>query len=90
MSKCGREPGCDFATGGGFFEHDGTRYLFEQACELGDVVVYSGATVHGVVDIDLAKPFRQDSLDGRLCGFVTLYRVFDRKGQLDDYLKRLD
>ena len=51
-----------------------------------DVSMGHGAIVHGVSDIDLQEPFRQDSLAGRLCGFVTLYRHFDRKGQLADYI----
>ena len=87
MSKKGSGTDCDFATGGGFFENDNTRYYFEEECELGDLVIYSGATIHGVADIDIKKPFRQDSLDGRLCAFVTLYKEFTRKGELEDYVK---
>ena len=72
--------------GGGFFEHRGERFYFERECELGDVVIYSGETIHGVGDVDVHKPFRHDTVDGRLCAFVTLYRHFTRKGQLDDYI----
>jgi len=86
MSKKGTGDGCDFETGGGFFETDGTRYYYEEGCEIGDIVIYSGATVHGVADIDLHRTFDSRSSRGRLAGFVTLYRVFDHKGQLRNYV----
>lgn len=87
MAKKGKGEDYDFETGGGFFEHEKKRYYFEEACEYGDIAVYSGNTIHGVSDIDIHKPFRQDNLDGRLCGFVTLYKDFTRKGELADYVK---
>lgn len=86
MSTSGDSDDDDFAGGGGFFEYQGKRYLFERACQLGDVVVYSGATIHGVEDVDLHKPFRQDTLDGRICGFVTIYRQFSERDELQNYL----
>ena len=86
MSEKGSGEHCDFETGGGFFESDGTRYYYEEGCQIGDIVIYSGATVHGVADIDLHRTFDNRSSGGRLAGFVTLYRVFDRKGQLKDYV----
>ena len=50
------------------------RLYYEQFCELGDVLIYDTRVLHGVTEIDLRRPFRQDSLAGRLAGFVTLYR----------------
>jgi len=86
MSKKGSGDDCDFETGGGFFEVDGTRYYYEEECEIGDVVIYSGATVHGVADIDLHKTFDSRRPDGRYAGFVTLYKEFTRKKELEDYV----
>ena len=86
MSKKGEGDDCDFRTGGGFFEVMGKRYYYEGDAELGDIVIYSGATVHGVADIDLHKTFDPRVCEGRLAAFVTLYRKFDRKGQLEDYV----
>ena len=86
MSKKGDADDCDFSTGGGFFEVRGERYYYEGDAELGDIVIYSGATVHGVADIDLHKTFDPRKCEGRLAAFVTLYRKFERKGQLEDYV----
>ncbi len=86
MSKKGEGEDCDFRTGGGFFEVKGERYYYEGDAELGDIVIYSGATVHGVADIDLHKTFDPRTCEGRLAAFVTLYRKFERKGQLEDYV----
>ena len=86
MSKKGNGADCDFETGGGFFEVDGARYYYEEGCDIGDIVIYSGATVHGVADIDLHKTFDNRTCRGRLAGFVTLYREFKQKGQLRDYV----
>ena len=87
MSKKGNGNDCDFETGGGFFEVDGERFYYESECELGDIIIYSGLTVHGVEDIDLAKPFDSTSAEGRFAGFVTLYKEFKRRNEVQDYLK---
>ncbi len=86
MSKKGTAEDCDFQTGGGFFEVSGQRYYYEEGCEMGDIVIYSGATVHGVADIDLHKIFDNRRPDGRMAAFVTLYKHFERKGQLEQYV----
>ena len=86
MSKKGKGDDCDFETGGGFFEVDGNRYYYEEGCEIGDIVIYSGATIHGVADIDLHRTFDNRNNRGRFAGFVTLYREFEKKGQLSDYV----
>lgn len=86
MSTCGTRDDDDFCTGGGFFEYEGERFFYERECSIGDIVIYSGATVHGVVDIDIHKTFDSTSSEGRMAGFVTLYRHFERKNQLADYI----
>ncbi|MCG8587935.1 MAG: hypothetical protein MJE66_01450 [Proteobacteria bacterium] len=70
--------GVDFEEGGGFVERDGERYYYESACDYGDIVIYDGRTVHGVGDIDPHLAFQQDSIAGRLVGFVTLYKDMQR------------
>ena len=70
MSKKGR----DFQTGGGFVELGGERVIYEDYCEPGDIVIYDATTMHGVADIDVQEPFRQDSLAGRYSGLVTLFK----------------
>lgn len=60
MSKRGR----DYDTGGFYIERDsGQRVFPEDACEVGDVVIFNGAEAHGVETIDAARPY--DSLDDR-------------------------
>lgn len=88
MSKKGKGPGCDFETGGGFFDLRGERCYYEHFCDPGDIVIYSGLTVHGVADIDLHKTFDSHSPEGRFGGFVTIYRRFERKNQLEDFINR--
>jgi len=66
--------GVDFEEGGGFVELEGERYFFETECDYGDIILYDGRTVHGVADIDPHRPFRQDSIEGRLAAFATLYK----------------
>lgn len=66
--------GVDFETGGGFVELDGKRFIFEEACNLGDIIIYDSQTVHGVEDIDPHKLLDLDSFSGRIAGFVSLYR----------------
>jgi hypothetical protein len=88
MSKRGKNDDCDFETGGGFFEVNNIRYYYEDEAKLGDIVIYSGATIHGVEDIDLHKCFDSRQCDGRFAGFVTLYREFTRKKQLNDFVSK--
>ena len=79
MSKRGKSEDCDFQTGGGFFEKDGSRHHYEEATELGDIVIYDTRVLHGVTEVDNHKLFRPNSLAGRLAGFVTMYRDFSAK-----------
>lgn len=67
--------GTDFADGGGFVvDKQGARVYYEDFCELGDIVLYSDDTIHGVEDVDPHLVFNQKSFDGRLSGLVTLYK----------------
>ncbi len=87
MSKKGTTPDCDYSRGGGFFGVGNRRFFYETECELGDIIIYSGRTVHGVADIDLQEPFNSTSPKGRYAGFVTLYKHFERKAELGDYVE---
>ncbi len=69
------QKGEDFQTGGGFLEARGERISYEDHCQAGDIIVYNQRVSHGVDDIDVEVPFRQDSLDGRMSGLVTLYKT---------------
>ena len=73
------KPGEDFESGGAFAEAGGERIFYEQFCELGDIAVYDGRTVHGVADVDPNKLLRLDQLNGRMAGFVTLYKDLRQK-----------
>lgn len=67
--------GIDFVAGGGFVvDKSGLRVYYEDFCELGDIVLYSENTRHGVEDVDPHLTFNQASFDGRLSGLVTLFR----------------
>lgn len=66
--------GEDFEKGGGFFELNGQRIFFEEHCQLGDIAIYDGRTVHGVEEVDSHKPLDLSSFNGRMAGFVSLYR----------------
>jgi len=66
--------GVDFERGGGFFEENGERYYFEEYCELGDIAIYDGNTLHGVDPVDPHKRLDLNSINGRMAGFVSFYK----------------
>lgn len=68
------EKGKDFEMGGSFIEENGERLYFEEHCQLGDIVIYNGATLHGVADVDPHKVLNLSSINGRIAGFVSLYK----------------
>ena len=71
MSKKGE----DFESGGAFIDDQGGERLnIDDNVELGDIVVYDGQTFHGVEDIDPHKKLTLNSINGRLAGFVSLYK----------------
>ena len=73
LSKKGK----DFQSGGGFVQNESTMYIIDDLCDVGDIVVYDASTLHGVLDIDPDVDFQPCDINGRLAGFVTLYRKWD-------------
>lgn len=71
------QKGEHFDEGGGFVDFGKERILYEDFSKKGDVVIYDTTTVHGVEDIDVRKPYRQNSLDGRMSALVTLYKALE-------------
>ncbi|MEM9017975.1 MAG: hypothetical protein AAGC68_13255, partial [Verrucomicrobiota bacterium] len=70
LSKKGK----DFERGGGYLMHGDERLVLDDYCEMGDVVIYNGSSLHGVADIDPHRPLDLDEVGGRLAAFVSLYR----------------
>jgi len=66
--------GEDFRDGGGFVDVGEDRLMFEERCGAGDVILYSGATLHGVADIDPHVAASLDRVDGRLVALASLYK----------------
>ena len=73
LSKKGK----DFERGGGFVISGGRKIYVEDNCELGDIVIYDGSTIHGCEDIDPHLPLDTTKLEGRFVGFATLYKVWE-------------
>jgi hypothetical protein len=70
MSKKGE----DFKSGGAFIEYQGQGVDYEEACDVGDVIVYNEQLTHGVADIDPLEPLDMVTFSGRVAAFVTLFR----------------
>ena len=75
--------GEDFQDGGGFVDYGEDRLYFEERCGAGDIVLYDGATLHGVADIDPHVKPSLDRLDGRLVAMASLYK--DMSGEEKPY-----
>jgi hypothetical protein len=74
MSKKGE----DFDSGGAFIDgSNGERLNIDDSVEPGDIVVYDGQTFHGVEDIDPHRKLSLNTINGRLAGFVSLYKKMD-------------
>jgi hypothetical protein len=56
--------GEDYQSGGGFIDVEGEHIAYEKYCSGGDIIIYDQNAVHGVDDVDVDVPFRQDSLAG--------------------------
>lgn len=63
-----------FHQGGAFVDIGERRVCLDDCALMGDIVVYDGRTVHGVEDIDPKIPLDLDTINGRLAGFVTLFK----------------
>jgi hypothetical protein len=68
------QKGIDYEKGGGYIQRNNSFFLFEDFCNLGDIVIYNSSTIHGVHDIDPHKALDLDSFSGRVAAFVTLYK----------------
>ncbi|MDG0965432.1 MAG: hypothetical protein P8O23_10220 [Opitutales bacterium] len=74
MSKKGQ----DFEQGGAFVDkNEDERLYLEDLLSPGDIAIYNGETVHGVEDIDPHRKLTLDTINGRLAGFVSLYKKMD-------------
>jgi hypothetical protein len=80
--------GVDFKTGGAYIETDeGSRYFYEDECDIGDVVIYDGRVRHGVEEVDHMEPLDLGSSNGRYVAMVTLFKYFGQ--QVDSEYKKL-
>ena len=68
------QKGEHYQEGGAFVDIDGERIFLDDQSRPGDILIYDGRTLHGVEDIDPRKPLDLTTLNGRLAGFVTLYK----------------
>ena len=69
------EKGIDYYKGGAFVDTLKFRYMVEDNCELGDVLVYDGRTLHGVEEIDPNVVFNSNIFNGRLVAMASLYKI---------------
>jgi len=70
--------GLDFEQGGAFVDkNEDERLYLEDLLSPGDIAIYNGETVHGVEDIDPHRKLALDTINGRLAGFVSLYKKMD-------------
>ena len=73
------QKGKDYLSGGGFIIKDNKFIDIEEETCLGDIILYDGDTVHGVDTIDPHKSLDLNTPNGRLVGFVTLYKDLSAK-----------
>ena len=69
------EKGDAFETGGAFVDQHESRYVIEDLCSTGDVLVYDGRSFHGVEDIDDQAVLDMSSINGRIVAMASLYSV---------------
>jgi hypothetical protein len=63
-----------FHQGGAFVDIGDHRVCLDDNALMGDIIIYDGRTVHGVEDIDPTEMLDLDTINGRLSGFVTLFK----------------
>ncbi len=63
-----------FQQGGAFVDIGERRVVIDDCAEMGDIIVYDGRTVHGVEDIDPRAMLDMGTINGRIAGFVTLFK----------------
>lgn len=69
------EKGDAYHTGGAFVDQDENRYVIEDLCCAGDVLIYDGRSFHGVEDIDENAVLDMSSINGRIVAMASLYSV---------------
>lgn len=69
------EKGKDFESGGAFVDTNDKRFLIEDLCQVGDVLVYDGRSFHGVEDIDRDKKLDTHTINGRVIAMASLYKA---------------
>ena len=67
--------GDDFKTGGAFVDREDQRFLIEDICQVGDVLIYDGRSFHGVEDIDENTRLDTSSVNGRVVAMASLYSL---------------
>ena len=68
------EKGKDYKFGGGFVLNNGNVINVDDYTKIGDVVLYSSKTVHGVLDIDPKYFPDLNSNKGRYVALTTLFK----------------
>ncbi|MDF2690491.1 MAG: hypothetical protein K0S29_346 [Gammaproteobacteria bacterium] len=67
------QKGLDYTSGGAFVKTDSGLVDSEANSLSGDILVYDGATNHGVSDIDPQLSFEEKNLRGRAVALATIY-----------------
>lgn len=68
------QKGKDYKTGGGFVVNQNKIINIDDFTKVGDVIIYSAKTVHGVLDIDPHKFPDLNSSSGRYVALTTLFK----------------
>ena len=68
------EKGKDYKSGGGFVINNGNMVNVDDYTKIGDVVLYSSKTVHGVLDVDPKYFPDLNSTNGRYVALTTLFK----------------
>ncbi len=69
------EKGKHYHHGGGFVDVGERRICLDDYAQPGDVILYDGRTVHGVEDIDPKAELDMNTINGRVAGFATLFKL---------------
>ncbi|MCB1693486.1 MAG: hypothetical protein KDI19_12035 [Pseudomonadales bacterium] len=69
------EKGKHFHVGGGFVDVGEQRICLDDYAIPGDIILYDGRTVHGVEDIDPNVELDMNTINGRVAGFATLFKL---------------
>ena len=67
--------GKHFKSGGAYLDKEESRYMLEEQCITGDVLVYNGQSYHGVEEIDPHQKLTLDTINGRVVALASLYSL---------------